>query len=103
MRLKLLCGVLIAIFAVVCVRQFINEEPGKPGDFPVPEAEEIGAGDASPVNGMELATFGTGCFWCTEAVFQQLKGVQQVVSGYSGGAVKNPTYKQVCSGTTGHA
>ncbi len=49
------------------------------------------------------ATFGTGCFWCTEAVFQQLKGVVKVTSGYSGGGVDKPTYKQVCSGTTGHA
>lgn len=53
--------------------------------------------------GMELATFGSGCFWCTEAVFIRLKGVSKVVSGYSGGQVKNPTYKEVCSGTTGHA
>ena len=49
------------------------------------------------------ATFGNGCFWCTEAVFQRLKGVRTVVSGYSGGTVKNPTYAQVCTGTTGHA
>ena len=49
------------------------------------------------------ATFGSGCFWCTEAVFQQLKGVKSVVSGYSGGLTKNPTYEQVCTGTTGHA
>jgi len=52
---------------------------------------------------MELATFGNGCFWCTEAIFENLKGVQNVVSGYTGGHVDNPTYKQVCSGTTGHA
>ncbi|MFW9926317.1 MAG: peptide-methionine (S)-S-oxide reductase MsrA [Candidatus Thorarchaeota archaeon] len=52
---------------------------------------------------MEIATFGAGCFWCTEAVFQQLKGVESVVSGYSGGHVDNPTYKQVTTGTTGHA
>ncbi len=51
----------------------------------------------------DTATFGTGCFWCTEAVFQQLEGVIKVTSGYSGGTVDNPTYKQVCSGTTGHA
>ena len=51
----------------------------------------------------QQATFGAGCFWCTEAVFQQLNGVHSVVSGYSGGSVKNPTYQQVCSGTTGHA
>lgn len=49
------------------------------------------------------ATFGSGCFWCTEAVFQQLKGVHKVVSGYSGGHVKNPTYEQICTATTGHA
>jgi peptide-methionine (S)-S-oxide reductase len=53
--------------------------------------------------GLAKATFGAGCFWCTEAVFQQLKGVHSVVSGYSGGSVKSPTYKQVCTGTTGHA
>jgi peptide-methionine (S)-S-oxide reductase len=52
---------------------------------------------------MEIATFGNGCFWCTEAIFQNLKGVEKVVSGYSGGHVDNPTYKQVCAGTTGHA
>lgn len=52
---------------------------------------------------LDTATFGNGCFWCTEAIFQELKGVVKVTSGYSGGAVDNPTYKQVCSGTTGHA
>ena len=52
---------------------------------------------------MELATFGSGCFWCTEAVFQRLKGVEKVVSGYAGGHVQNPTYKQICGGGTGHA
>ncbi len=52
---------------------------------------------------VEIATLGAGCFWCVEAVFQELKGVQRVVSGYSGGMVDHPTYKQVCSGTTGHA
>jgi peptide-methionine (S)-S-oxide reductase len=49
------------------------------------------------------ATFGGGCFWCVEAAFQQLQGVEKVVSGYSGGDVENPDYKQVCTGTTGHA
>lgn len=51
----------------------------------------------------DTATFGNGCFWCTEAIFQDLKGVLKVTSGYSGGKVKNPTYKEVCSGLTGHA
>lgn len=52
---------------------------------------------------LETATFGGGCFWCVEAVFQDLKGVEQVVSGYAGGEVENPTYQQVCTGATGHA
>ncbi len=51
----------------------------------------------------KVAVFAGGCFWCTEAMFSQLKGVQKVVSGYSGGTTVNPTYDQVCSGTTGHA
>lgn len=51
----------------------------------------------------ETATLGSGCFWCTEAVFLELRGVKSVVSGYSGGKVKNPTYREVCSGLTGHA
>jgi peptide-methionine (S)-S-oxide reductase len=50
-----------------------------------------------------VAVFGGGCFWCTEAVFDELGGVRSVVSGYAGGAVKNPTYEQVCMGNTGHA
>jgi len=52
---------------------------------------------------MDTATFGAGCFWCVEAVFQELKGVERVVSGYSGGAVKNPSYREVTTGRTGHA
>ena len=50
-----------------------------------------------------VATFGTGCFWCTEAVFQQLEGVLSVTSGYSGGHVENPSYEEVCNKKTGHA
>ena len=52
---------------------------------------------------MQLATFGAGCFWCTEAVFQLLRGVTSVVSGYSGGQLENPTYEQVCTGATDDA
>lgn len=54
-------------------------------------------------NNLEVATFGGGCFWCLEAVFDQLKGVEKVISGYSGGHIKNPCYREVCNGTTGHA
>jgi peptide-methionine (S)-S-oxide reductase len=60
---------------------------------------------SSMINSVETtdtATFGTGCFWCTEAIFEQLNGVLSVTSGYSGGQVANPTYKEVCSGETGH-
>lgn len=51
----------------------------------------------------EIAIFGNGCFWCTEAIFMQLKGVESVLPGYSGGKIKNPSYKEVCTGNTGHA
>jgi peptide-methionine (S)-S-oxide reductase len=52
---------------------------------------------------LETATLGNGCFWCTEAVFLELEGVKSVISGYAGGKEKNPTYREVCQGTTGHA
>ena len=55
------------------------------------------------LDGLELITLGAGCFWCTEAVFQRLEGVEKVVSGYAGGNIPNPSYKQICTGTTGHA
>ncbi|GAA4321950.1 peptide-methionine (S)-S-oxide reductase MsrA [Mucilaginibacter gynuensis] len=61
----------------------------------------------SPVNGkaakVDTATFATGCFWCTEAKFQQLKGVKKVYSGFTGGTAVNPSYEEVCTGKTGHA
>jgi peptide-methionine (S)-S-oxide reductase len=53
--------------------------------------------------GRQIATFGGGCFWCTEAVFELVKGVDEVVSGYSGGATLDPTYEDICTGRTGHA
>lgn len=66
--------------------------------------EEAKTGAAAPPpKAIDQATFGSGCFWCTEAVFQELKGVREVVSGYSGGTVPGPTYQQVCTGLTGHA
>jgi len=58
---------------------------------------------AEPAPGHELATLGGGCFWCLEAVFEELQGVVDVESGYAGGHVANPTYRQVCDGITGHA
>jgi peptide-methionine (S)-S-oxide reductase len=58
---------------------------------------------SSDQSSLEVATLGGGCFWCLEAVFKQLRGVTEVVSGYSGGVVPNPSYEQVCTGRTGHA
>lgn len=58
---------------------------------------------ASTPHTTEVATLGGGCFWCTEAVLAELKGVEEVLPGYSGGTVRNPTYEQVCDGDTGHA
>jgi peptide-methionine (S)-S-oxide reductase len=58
---------------------------------------------ANPPPGKQVATLAGGCFWCTEAIFDQLKGVESVESGYSGGTVPDPSYKLVCTGTTGHA
>ena len=65
--------------------------------------KNMSASLSSITDKVDTATFGTGCFWCTEAIFEQLNGVLKVTSGYSGGQVKNPTYKEVCTGETGHA
>jgi peptide-methionine (S)-S-oxide reductase len=80
------------------------------GKIVAPETSRVGTSEtptalepAEPPAGMAKATFAAGCFWCTEAVFRELKGVESVVSGYTGGSVKGPTYRQVCTGTTGHA
>jgi peptide-methionine (S)-S-oxide reductase len=60
-------------------------------------------GDLAMDKRTEIATFGGGCFWCLEAVFERIDGVKSVISGYAGGSVANPTYEQVCAGGTGHA
>lgn len=65
--------------------------------------EEEKIKDVNMNSGLDTATLGSGCFWCTEAIFQDLKGVKSVVSGYSGGHVENPSYQQVTTGRTGHA
>ena len=67
------------------------------------DGKECGMTDTSASTGQELATFGAGCFWCIEAIFDQVKGVESVESGYMGGGRLNPTYETVCTGTTGHA
>lgn len=59
--------------------------------------------DKQNIESLETAIFAGGCFWCTEAVFQRLRGVHEVVSGYTGGHIKNPAYREICTGRTGHA
>ncbi|MBY0396007.1 MAG: peptide-methionine (S)-S-oxide reductase MsrA [Thermoleophilia bacterium] len=94
-------------WAGVGLAQDRDGEPKKPADAPKAEtpkadpAEKPEAAKDKPK--IEVATFGGGCFWCTEAVFERVKGVKSVVSGYAGGTVPNPTYEMVCSGLTGHA
>lgn len=72
----------------------------QPADLPKLNTEDI---ELEEGKNYETATLGAGCFWCVEAIFQSIKGVAKVESGYSGGFIDNPTYEQVCSGNTGHA
>jgi peptide-methionine (S)-S-oxide reductase len=71
------------------------------GQTAVDKEKKVNQSDEKP--GAAVATFGGGCFWCVEAVFENMKGVSDVVSGYAGGRNANPTYEQVCTGRTGHA
>jgi peptide-methionine (S)-S-oxide reductase len=80
-----LSGLLVAGLAFLCSAAQTNTPPQK------------------AMNSLETATLGGGCFWCTEALYQMIPGVKSVVSGYAGGTRENPTYKEVCSGATGHA
>jgi peptide-methionine (S)-S-oxide reductase len=98
---QLLLGALV-IIALLGVWYAVrgSHEFTPPATFPILEAAEV---DSASKDELGVATFGSGCFWCTEAVFQRVKGVQSVVSGYSGGTVPNPSYEQVSHGNTGHA
>jgi peptide-methionine (S)-S-oxide reductase len=102
-RFRIPLGLLTVLAVSLAAFEFMPGNASVHGNFPAPDPEVTRADALTPTDGAELATFGSGCFWCTEAVFQQLKGVEKVVSGYSGGNVPNPTYQQVCSGRTGHA
>ena len=81
----------LALFSASCTSS-TTKQPTHMADVTIPAGTKT-----------DTATFGTGCFWCTEAVFQELKGVLKTVSGYSGGHVAKPSYEEVCTGTTGHA
>ncbi len=80
---------------------FLTAEPQKESTTSRPDLLTVT--DSAGGEKLETANFGAGCFWCVEAVFEQLEGVKSVRSGYMGGHVKNPTYEQVCAKTTGHA
>lgn len=90
-------GTLVGVLLSSC---FADE---KDKDMDNPSRSEKASKSTPPKEGTEVATLGAGCFWCIEAVFEQLDGVLEVRSGYMGGHVENPTYEQVCSETTGHA
>src|SRR5580704_8380147 len=88
------CVALAAMFSIACSQDKpMNTSNDPEAPAPMPKVPP----------GAEVITLGAGCFWCTEAIFQQVPGVISVTSGYSGGTVKNPTYDLVCTGLTGHA
>jgi peptide methionine sulfoxide reductase msrA/msrB len=84
-----------------CINGVVLEKVADPKPYPA-ETEDAASAAESPSK-LAQATFGGGCFWCTEAIFQGLRGVHRVESGYSGGTTDHPTYEAVCSGNTGHA
>src|SRR5258708_400399 len=93
-------GVIVGAVGVVLVGGwFAGQETNEAPDFKSLSRAPSGPPPAE----FQQATFGGGCFWCTQVLFQQLNGVHSTISGYSGGSVPNPTYAQVCAGATGHA
>ena len=90
----------LAAFLLFCSA---NSSQAQSSKKPEKEATKVPSNESLKEKNFETATFGGGCFWCVEAVFQRGEGVAGVVSGYAGGQVENPTYKAVCTGRTGHA
>ena len=99
MCLKPVCMRTMLAFALVCVATMISCAQKNNPD----KSKKMADNKFSPNVKTDTAFFGTGCFWCTEAVFQELEGVLKVTSGYAGGHVANPSYEEVCTKTTGHA
>jgi peptide-methionine (S)-S-oxide reductase len=93
------CAVVAGLFVALMAQEGFSP----PENFPAPDPAEVEATAPAAGDPLEVATFGSGCFWCSEAVFQRVKGVRSVVSGYSGGSVADPTYEQVSMTDTGHA
>jgi peptide-methionine (S)-S-oxide reductase len=103
MRIRFIIGMLSAVILIIgCGDRLISNDVASFKD-PSRAKNEVGKKSMNEKTELRLATFGSGCFWCTEAIFERLDGVEKAVSGYSGGSVENPTYEQVCAGTTGHA
>ncbi len=104
-RKSLIGGLILFILSFMGIKAMSVEQTGPyvRGDKPMASAADQASAPDNSGRKLEKATFGMGCFWCSEAVFDRLKGVEKVVSGYSGGHVKNPTYEQVSTGQTGHA
>lgn len=96
----MLTSMIVSVAAFLSCAQ--RENPNKSMSNSI-TAAATGTESSSASLNTDTATFANGCFWCTEAIFQQLQGVLKVSSGYSGGHVVNPSYKEVCTGTTGHA
>ena len=102
MRKTLWGGFIFAILlGIGCDKQLSSSERTQSESVYTVIRKEIGEKPMDGESGSKLATFGNGCFWCTEAIFKRLAGVEKVVSGYSGGSLDNPTYEQVSTGNTG--
>lgn len=98
---KKIISYLILLFTVACTTAFAQDDEAISHSK---SFKEMNAHRARPgTKKLDTATFATGCFWCTEVKFQQLKGVKKVTSGFTGGTTPHPTYEQVCTGNTGHA
>src|SRR4029077_10034155 len=88
--------VLVGVLAWLALSSRVHPQPAR-------SSPAVSPAESTPSGRTEVATLAGGCFWCMEAVFQDFKGVQKVVSGFSGRHVKNPSYEELCTGTTGHA
>jgi peptide-methionine (S)-S-oxide reductase len=101
-RYHTIAGIVIGMISVTCASSCFKSEPTSDATTPTRTAMTTPGPNSDPSK-LETITLGSGCFWCTEAMFQNLRGVKSAVSGYSGGSVLNPTYEQICTGNTGHA
>lgn len=96
--MKLLSFLILSLVGCQNPKKPISSQETMPASMSTLQDQKLVTNDS-----LEIATLAAGCFWCVEAIFQDLNGVVKVESGYSGGQVKNPSYREVCSGTTGHA